>query len=115
MLNMIQPDTDTLTMVAPAGGVVVGVPVLIGAVCLIPIVTAAAGEKFAGRAEGVFDLPKAAGVALAAGVLVDWNATNKNCVANGTGTHDLGYAVEAAAAGDATVRVAKIAASAVVA
>lgn len=59
--NYIQPG-ETMTFTAPVGGVTAGVPVLIGALVVIPTSDAAAGDPFQGHTEGVFTVPKTDGV-----------------------------------------------------
>ncbi|WJN60930.1 capsid cement protein [Pseudomonas sp. SO81] len=59
--NYVQ-DGDSLTLIAPAGGVVSGNPYVIGTLAVVALVTAAAGEPFAARATGVFRLPCATGL-----------------------------------------------------
>lgn len=46
---------DTITCVAPVGGVVSGVLYLIGALAVVAAITAAAGEEFEGHVTGVWD------------------------------------------------------------
>lgn len=73
-------DGNAVTMTAPAGGVVSGTPVKIGALVVIPLVTAAAGEKFTGRTRGVWLLPVTSG--LTAGALVKWDTVTGKLVAD---------------------------------
>jgi predicted RecA/RadA family phage recombinase len=56
---------------------------------------------------GVFDFPKAsgAGTAIAAGASLYWDAANKVATASASGNKLIGKAIQAAADGDATVRV----------
>lgn len=65
--NYVQ-DGDALTLTAPAGGVVSGNPYTIGAIACVALVTAAAGEPFAAKATGVFNLPCASGLTEGAAV-----------------------------------------------
>ena len=101
--NLIQKG-DVLDLIAPTGGVVSGAPVLIGSILVVPLVTAAETEVFAGQVVGVFEVAKATGV-IAAGAKVYWNATNSNLTTTASGNTLVGVAVEAAASGDATVKV----------
>lgn len=57
MKNFIQ-EGKVVTAVAPTGGVTSGIAVVIGALCLIPAVSAAEGEEFEGCTEGVYTFPK---------------------------------------------------------
>jgi predicted RecA/RadA family phage recombinase len=73
-------DGESLTLIAPAGGVVSGIAYAIGTLAVVALVTAAEGEPFAARATGVFSLPTAAG--LLAGAKVSLKAGGM--VADGT-------------------------------
>lgn len=68
--NYVQ-DGNVLTMTAPAGGVTSGGLVLIGALALVSVVDAEAGEEFAGHAAGVWNLPVAEGLEAGDAVGVD--------------------------------------------
>ena len=59
------------TFVAPAGGVVSGKPVKIGALTVVPLETAEAGAEFTGALGGVWLLP--CDTALAVGAAVKWD------------------------------------------
>jgi predicted RecA/RadA family phage recombinase len=96
---------DVLTLIAPAGGVVSGVPVVIGSLFVVPAVTAVETAPFSGDVVGVFELPKLSTAVLAAGTKVSWDATNKRCVVPGTGMIPIGAATEAAGNGTATAKV----------
>ena len=72
-------DGSAVNLAAPAGGVVSGVPAKIGALVVIPINSAAAGEPFTGKTDGVWLLPATAG--LAAGALVKWDSASGKLVA----------------------------------
>lgn len=63
-----------------------------------------AGEKGALVVEGVFELPKDS-AAITAGAEVYWNADDAVITATSTGNTLAGYAVDAAAEGDAKVLV----------
>lgn len=105
MNNYLKPG-KTMTFTAPAGGVVSGTPALIGSLLVIPTNTAAAGAQFEGVAEGVFTLPKIAGVAWTEGQLLyhDTAANNIGTVVSAT-TRRVGVAAAAAQAGDVTGQV----------
>lgn len=115
MKNFIQPGC-TMTFTAPAGGVTSGTPVLIGAVVVIPAKDAAAGERFEGAIEGVFEVPKTDGGATAwtegAPVYYD-SATDEFVNAQSATARRAGFAAEAAADGDVTgiVKLVNIAAA----
>lgn len=84
-----------------AAGDVVVQEDLVG-VAKVPI---AAGKPGALAVEGVFDFPKAAGSAIAAGATCYWDATNKRATTTATGNKLLGKCVKAAANSDTTVRL----------
>ena len=87
-----------LTMTAPVGGVVSGVPVKIGALVLVPLIDAVAGDQFSGRADGVWRLPADTG--LTAGALVKWDAAAGKLVADTTkDADDFGKLVTAESGG----------------
>ena len=58
MNNSIQHAHDTSTRTAPSGGVVSGVPIVIGSEFLIPIASADEGDLFAASRTGTFELTK---------------------------------------------------------
>ena len=73
-------DGSAVNLAAPAGGVVSGVPAKIGALVVIPINSAAEGEPFTGKTDGVWRLPATTG--LAAGALVKWDSASGKLVAD---------------------------------
>lgn len=93
-----------LPFTAPSGGVTSGVGVLIGALFVVPLHSAAVGASFEAHVEGVITLPKAAGV-VAEGVKLYWDNTAKNVTATATANTLIGYAAAAQLTGDATVNV----------
>lgn len=106
--NFVQKG-DTLTLIAPAGGVVSGAGYVIGSLFVVALTSAAAGQPFAGAAEGVFNMAKAAsgsGKAFTAGEAIFWdNGSNKRWDKTATGFFQIGVAVEAAATTATTVLV----------
>lgn len=103
--NYVQPG-DVLDLIAPSGGVVSGQAYVIGALFVIALGTAAAGEAFRGKTCGVFDLAKAATVTPTQGAVAYWNNTAKTVTGtSATGLFPIGVVVLAPAAGDATIRV----------
>jgi predicted RecA/RadA family phage recombinase len=74
-------DGTIVTRTAPLGGVISGVPVLIGAELLVPVSTAAAGERFAAVRVGCCRLPSKTGEAYSEGDRVYWDNSHKYCVA----------------------------------
>jgi predicted RecA/RadA family phage recombinase len=112
MKNFINPG-DIVQFTAPGGGVVSGTALLIGALVVVPQVTAAAGISFAGAVTGVFTLAKAAGVAWTEGQPLYYDsAANNFATAQSATARRAGVAVNAALAGDVVgnVRLTNIAA-----
>lgn len=101
MKNFVQVG-DTLTFTAPAGGVVSGDAYLIGALLVVAVASADAGEPFEGKVSGVFTLPKATGSAWTEGAKLYWNDTSRYVTVTATDNTFIGYAA-AAAASAATV------------
>jgi predicted RecA/RadA family phage recombinase len=104
MKNFVKPG-HTLTLTAPAGGVVSGTGYKIGQIFVVANADAAAGAKFEGTVVGVFDLPKAAAIAGAEGALAYWDDAAKNVTTVSAGKLCIGVFAAAAAGGDATARV----------
>lgn len=105
MKIFIQPG-NSLDLIAPAGGVVSGTPLLIGeSILAVPVASKAATEIFAGQVEGVFLLPKLTADVMAAGVKVNFNDTNNEFQNATTDLDDSATVVEAAGNGDTTVKV----------
>ncbi len=95
---------DVITVTAPVGGVVSGVPVLIGAALFgIPAVTAAAGESFELLRKAQAPLPKAAALAITAGDQLYWDNTAKVLNKTASGNTLVAIAVLDALAADTTV------------
>lgn len=62
MSNNFKQYGNILPFIAPGGGVVAGVPIVIQNVVVVPVATAAAGVEFQGRIDGVISgVLKAAG------------------------------------------------------
>ena len=100
--NQVQTG-DMLTFApVPAGGVVSGEGLLIGAAFGVCQYDADEGGEVEAAVEGVHALPKGAG-AIAMGAKVYWTGTALTTVASGNTL--VGYAARAAAAGDPTVDV----------
>jgi predicted RecA/RadA family phage recombinase len=96
----------TQTFTAPAGGVTVDVPLLIGGAVVVPKTTAAAGVQFEGMLEGIFDLPKTAGVAWVEGVTLYFDsATASFATVQSATARRAGIAMAAALLADTVGRV----------
>lgn len=74
MKNYIQ-EGDSLPVAAPAGGVLSGMPVIIGSLIGIASTTAAEGTMFSLQREGVFELPKVGAQVWTVGAKIYWDAT----------------------------------------
>lgn len=116
MLNVYQDDTGILNLIAPSGGVVAGIPIMCGSLCVIPTNSAAQGELFAGQTRGVFKLKKNTSTAATVGLAMDWDVSAGEVIAVGSVTGDfvVGHAVQAQASGDAYVYICKSLAAPVV-
>lgn len=105
MKNYIQ-EGDVLTLTVPAGGVIAGKGVKVGALIAIAASTnATAGSTFEGATEGVFDVDKATGAVWAEGDVIYWDDTAKNFTKTTTSNTKCGVAVAAALTGDVVGRV----------
>jgi predicted RecA/RadA family phage recombinase len=104
MKNFVQPGR-TLTVAAPAGGVISGDPVLIGAIFGVANFTAAATLDVEIDTVGVFTLPKATGAAWAVGDPLYFDAVAKNLTKTAGDNLVVGTATAIAASGDTTGNV----------
>jgi predicted RecA/RadA family phage recombinase len=104
MKTYIQP-SHTLTVTAPAGGVLSGQGVLIGTLFGIAQYDAVEGAEVEILTEGVVEIPKTSALQIDVGDRLFWDATNK--VVNKTATAQVcvGIAVSAAANPSGTVRM----------
>lgn len=73
MKNFIQPG-DAIDSVAPAGGVVSGLPVIIGSLIGISSVTVAEGTPFVLQRCGIYRLPKVSAQAWTQGAKIYWTS-----------------------------------------
>lgn len=106
MKNFIQ-EGDAIDFVAPAGGVVSGQGLLLGAAFGVVRHSAAVGVQSILDLEGVFTLPKAATVTPAPGAVLYWDDTAK-AVTTTVGTNvkiGVHTGLVAAGAADATLPV----------
>ena len=98
-------DGTHLTFTAPTGGVVTGVPVLIGALVVIPLVTAAQTVRFACDYKGVWEFPKETGAAWTEGQKIYWDNGNLRATGDAVDGFLLGTAYNAAQSADAVGEV----------
>jgi predicted RecA/RadA family phage recombinase len=106
MENFVQPG-DSLTLIAPSGGVVSGGAYQIGQILVIASVTAAVGVEFAGKTTGVFNVTKVGSQAWTVGQIVYFDKENSRFTSTATGSLLAGVAMAAvgAGAGETTGRV----------
>jgi predicted RecA/RadA family phage recombinase len=101
MNNYIKPG-NTLTFTAPSGGVTSGLGYKIGQLFVVAAITAAEGDEFEGKTDGVYTLPKTTGAAWTEGQLLYWDDTNDKVITTATGNLLIGCAAAAAGSDDTT-------------
>lgn len=104
MKNYVQKG-DTVTFVAPAGGVVSGQGYLVGALFVVAHTDAVEAADCEGLTCGVVRLAKKAGDTPAQGGNAYWDDTAKELTTNNTGTKKVGVFMKAFASGDAEAEV----------
>ncbi len=100
--NFVQPG-DTITLIAPRN-LNSGDGVLVGALFGVALASALAGANIETKTKGVWNLTKAAG-AVTQGQKLYWDNAAFNVTTTAGGNTIIGVAAQAAASGDATVRV----------
>jgi len=94
----------TVTAIAPDGGVLSGVILVIGSVAMVPVTSASKGESVEVDVCGVFDLPKKTGAA--AGQFTPAYLTSEGEITATEGTNVLvGYFTEDRLAADVSCHV----------
>lgn len=102
MNNFVQ-DGGVLGFAAPSGGVTTGVPVQIGGLVVVPLVTVAQTIRFNGAVRGVVGpVAKTTGAAWTEGELIYWDAETDSFTDVAGDNHLAGVAARAADSGDAT-------------
>lgn len=105
-MNIFVQEGRALDYIAPAGGVVSGMALLLGTVLVIPGTSAAEGQPFAGSIEGVFTLPCATGTAWATPNLpLYWDDANKRVTTTANGNTKIGMTAAPKLAADAAGNV----------
>ena len=104
MKNYIGPG-NTLTLVAPAGGVTSGVPVIIGSQFVIPKVTAPEGSTFAAERKGIFSLAKKAEDTPAQCAKAYWSSANSELTTTASGNKLVGVFESAGVADQTEINV----------
>lgn len=89
--GFIQPGKN-LTLVAPTGGVTVGLGYVIGAIFVIALQTAAAAAEFVGATVGIWDLPKVSAQAWVQHERVYWDVAAAKCTTVAAGNRYIGIA-----------------------
>lgn len=95
-MNGFTQQGDVLEFAAPAA-VTAGIGVKIGDILVIPLVSAASGERFNGVRNGVVEHDKLSAQAWTEGQRVLWDDTNKRFTTVTTGNFIAGAAAAAAA------------------
>lgn len=101
--NYVQ-EGKTLNYTASGADISSGDLVVIGTIAGIAKTNIADGETGAVHISGVFSVAKASG-AVTQGAKLYWNSTNSNLTTTASGNTLVGVAAEAAASGDATVKI----------
>lgn len=104
MKNFVQSGR-TVTVPAPAGGALSGDPVLVGSLFGVAAYTAGAGVDLEMQVEGVFDLPKAAGITFTVGAPVYFDTAAEAVTSAASGNKLIGSALAVAAGSDPVARV----------
>ena len=104
MKNFIQPG-DTLTITTPAGGAVSGDGVLVGALFGVAAFSAPENAPLEIVTEGVFELPKATGVAFSAGDKAFFDPAKKTIAAQASGLAWIGVVTQGAPGSAPAVRI----------
>ncbi|MFQ3623607.1 MAG: DUF2190 family protein [Acetobacteraceae bacterium] len=95
MRNFVSPG-NTVTLLAPAGGVASGDGLVVGDLFGVAIASAPSGERVALQVTGVVELPKAAGT-VNPGSRVFWDASAGRVTTTATGNRCIGHHVGEAA------------------
>ena len=96
---------ETLTLVAPSGGVVSGTAYKIGDVVAVATVAAAPGALVAFALDGVWSLPKAASITPNPGVKLYWDDTNKVVTNSASGNTLIGVHADSVVAVAGAARI----------
>ncbi|MCA6305667.1 MAG: DUF2190 family protein [Phenylobacterium sp.] len=102
--NIVHMPGDVITVTAPADRTA-GQGVLVGTLFGVAMHDATNGSPLDILVNGVVDIAKAAGVAVTAGARVFWVPASNAVNTTATSQMNAGVAIQAAAPGDATVRI----------
>lgn len=103
MQNFIQPG-NSLTLIA-AAPLAAGQGLLVGSIFGVVAEDAVNGEVYTLAINGVYDLPKAAGITATVGAKLYWDDSAKAVTTTSGGNSLIGVAAVVAGANDATIRV----------
>jgi len=104
-MKTFQQPGETLTFIAPTGGVVAGTGVKIGDILVIPTISAAQTLPFTGQRTGIVEHAKLSAQAWTEGQQVNWDDTNKRFTTVTTGNYRAGVAAAVASNPSATGKV----------
>lgn len=97
---------DTITCVAPAGGVIAGQIYLLGALVVVASITAAAGELFEGHTKGIWDFNnKTAANTPAFGAKAYLNAAGTEITTTASGNTFIGVFISSGGGASTACRV----------
>ncbi|WP_242095425.1 DUF2190 family protein [Sphingomonas sp. CROZ-RG-20F-R02-07] len=99
MKNFVK-EGRALDFVAPAGGVLSGIALLIGGILVVPATSALEGQSYSGWIVGVYTLPCAPGTAWNTCDTLYWDTANARVTTVAVGNTKIGMAAEPKAAGD---------------
>ena len=101
--NCVRHPADNVPFTAPSGGVVSGVPLLIGAFFVVPSIDAEEGESFEGQLTGEWEFTKATADVVTEGQAAYFDGTVVTTA--DTGNTLIGAFTEARANGDTLAHV----------
>ena len=104
MRNFVQAG-KTVTVTAPAGGILSGDGVLVGYLFGVAATSASAGQDTEIATEGVFNLPLAATSSLSVGDRAYWDPAAKAVTATAGTLRRIGVAVAATGTGSPSARI----------
>jgi predicted RecA/RadA family phage recombinase len=98
MKNFVQMG-DTVTFTAPAGGAASGIPLVVGSLVVVPVLSAAEGYECEGVTTGVFEFDKLSTDTPAQFDKAYWDAINGRVTTTATGNTLIGVFMHALATG----------------
>ena len=101
-MKNFEQNGDVLDIIAPAGGMVSGKPVIVGSLASMAMVTAAEGQPGTVSTRGVFTYAKKAGDAVTLGAKLYYDAANDVLTVTAAGAKAIGLAASPAVAGSST-------------